>query len=125
MTRTILIIDDERDMQVYLGTLFRRAGYATLVAQNGDEGLDLARSAQPDLITLDLLMPRRSGLMAYEGLRRSPETQRIPIIILTGLAEHQELFGAIPEELPRPDAVVEKPIQRDAFLRQVSELLGA
>lgn len=124
MAKTILIIDDEQDMQIYLKTLFRKAGYKTAVAGNGEEGLKLALELQPDLITLDLLMPCKSGVLAYEGLRTSPQTAKIPVIILSGLPGKEELFQSGVQDLPRPEAVVEKPINRDAFLKEVEGILG-
>ncbi len=123
MAAKILIIDDERDMQIYLRTLFRKAGYTPEVAPNGEQGVRLAAELEPDLITLDLLMPRKSGVLAYEALRTDTRTRQIPVIILTGLSEHRQLLGALPDGVPAPDAVVEKPIQREDFLRTVQELV--
>ena len=123
MAKKILIIDDEKDMRVYLSTLFRKAGYETEAAQNGEEGLRLAETFEPDLITLDVLMPKRSGVNAYRGLRVSPKTAAIPILVLTGLTRLDDFFGDL-GDLPGPDALVEKPIDRETFLARVEELLG-
>jgi CheY-like chemotaxis protein len=123
MPKKILIIDDEKDMQVYLGTLFRKEGYETETASNGEEGLQLAETFQPDLITLDVLMPKRSGVKAYRGLRTCAETQGIPIVVLTGLTRLDDFFGDL-GDLPKPDALVEKPIDRETFLTKVKELVG-
>jgi CheY-like chemotaxis protein len=123
MAKKILIIDDEKDMRLYLGTLFRKAGYDTETAANGEEGLALAETALPDLITLDVLMPKGSGVRAYRGLRSSESTRGIPIIVLTGLTRLDDFFGDL-GELPRPDAMVEKPIDRETFLETVKGLLG-
>jgi two-component system phosphate regulon response regulator PhoB len=124
MTKKILIIDDEKDMRTYLGTLFRKAGYDTDDASNGEEGLQLAETYHPDLITLDILMPKGSGMRAYRGLRTSAETKHIPIVVLTGLTRLDDFFGDL-GDLPRPDALVEKPIDRGAFLETVEALIGA
>ena len=64
MAKKILIIDDENDMRVYLAALFRKAGYETKTASNGEEALLLADSFETDLITLDVLMPKCSGVRA-------------------------------------------------------------
>jgi len=90
MTKKILIIDDEKDMRVYLEALFRKAGYDTETAENGEEGQWLAEANQPDLITLDILMPKKSGIKAYRGLRSSEKTASIPIVVLTGLTRLDE-----------------------------------
>jgi len=123
MAKKILIIDDEQDMRLYLATLFRKAGYQTETAPNGEEGLALAEACNPDLITLDVLMPKGSGVRAYRGLRSAAKTRGIPIIVLTGLTRLDDFFGDL-GEIPRPDAMVEKPIDRDAFLETVKGLLG-
>ncbi len=124
MTKKILIIDDEKDMRVYLEAVFRKAGYDTETAENGEEGQWLAEAHQPDLITLDILMPKKSGIKAYRGLRMSEKTNSIPIVVLTGLTRLDDFFGDL-GDLPRPDALVEKPIDRDAFLEQVKGLIGS
>jgi len=124
MAKKILVIDDEKDMRVYLSTLFQKAGYEVESAPNGDEGLSVAKKNKPDLITLDIMMPKKSGVKAYRELRTSPETGDVPIIILTGLTRQEDFFGDQLGEIPQPDAVVEKPIDRDSFLKQSKELMG-
>jgi twitching motility two-component system response regulator PilH len=124
MPKKILIIDDEPDMRLYLGTLFRKAGYQTAEAENGLQGVQQARSFKPDLITLDLLMPRRSGKKAYGELKASHDTRHIPVVVLTGVTHKESLFRDGHERLPRPEAVIEKPIEREAFLRTIGEILG-
>jgi CheY-like chemotaxis protein len=123
MAKKILIIDDEKDMRVYLEALFRKAGYETESAANGEEGLWLAETHQPDLITLDILMPKKSGIRAYRGLRTSEKTKAIPIVMLTGLTRLDDFFGDL-GDLPIPDALFEKPIDREAFLEEVKGILG-
>jgi CheY-like chemotaxis protein len=123
MTKKILIIDDEKDMRVYLEALFRKAGYDTESATDGEEGLWLAEAQQPDLITLDILMPKKSGIKAYRGLRTSDKTRSIPIVVLTGLTRLDDFFGDL-GDLPQPDELVEKPIERDDFLAKVRNLIG-
>jgi CheY-like chemotaxis protein len=124
MAKKILIIDDEKDMLIYLGTLFRKAGYETESASNGEEGFKLAKSFEPDLITLDIMMPKKSGLKAYTELRTSPETKTIPIIVLTGLTKQEDFFGDNLGDLPRPEAIVEKPIDREGFLEKARHIMG-
>ena len=124
MAKRILIIDDEQDMLVYLGTLFKKAGYETEAASNGLEGLDKARTFEPDLITLDIMMPKRSGVKAYYDLRSDSATEKVPIIVLTGLTRQDDFFGEELRDVPRPEAIVEKPIDRDSFLKKVGEILG-
>ncbi len=123
MTKKILIIDDEKDMRVYLEAVFRKAGYETESAADGDQGVWLAEAHQPDLITLDVLMPKKSGVKAYRGLRSSEKTSSIPVVVLTGLTRSDDFFNDF-GDLPRPEAVLEKPIERESFLEKVKELIG-
>jgi CheY-like chemotaxis protein len=123
MTKKILIIDDEKDMRVYLEALFRKAGYDTESATDGEEGVWLAEAQKPDLITLDILMPKKSGIKAYRSLRTSDKTRSIPIVVLTGLTRLDDFFGDL-GDLPQPDELVEKPIERDDFLAKVQNLIG-
>jgi CheY-like chemotaxis protein len=123
MAKKILIIDDEKDMRVYLEALFRKDGYETASAENGDDGLWMAEANHPDLITLDILMPKKSGVKAYRGLRTSAKTRDIPIVMLTGLTRLDDFFGDL-GDLPQPDAVFEKPIDREAFLTEIRSILG-
>jgi len=123
MAKKILIIDDEKDMRVYLEAVFRKAGYDTETAENGEEGLWLAEAQEPDLITLDILMPKKSGIKAYRALRTSDKTRSIPIVVLTGLTRLDDFFGDL-GDLPQPDELVEKPIERDDFLSKVQKLIG-
>ena len=123
MTKKILIIDDEKDMRVYLEAVFRKAGYDTETAENGEEGQWLAEAQKPDLITLDILMPKKSGIKAYRALRTSDKTRSIPIMVLTGLTRLDDFFGDL-GDLPQPDELVEKPIERDDFLEKVQKLIG-
>jgi DNA-binding response OmpR family regulator len=124
MAKKILVIDDEQDMRIYLETLFKKAGYATESAVNGEEGLKKAKVAPPDLITLDILMPKKSGVRAYRELRSAAETKGVPIVILTGLTQQEDFFGDELGGLPRPDAICEKPIDREEFLKKVQGIIG-
>jgi len=122
MGKKILIIDDEEDMRVYLETLFKKAGYETGTAVNGDEANDKINSFQPDLITLDILMPRKSGLNFFQSVRSNSSTKDIPIVVLSGLSGHKEFFED--ESQIGPTIFVEKPIEPDSFLENVRRMLG-
>lgn len=86
----ILIIEDERALVDVLTYNLRREGYETLVANDGQEGLRKAQSLLPDLILLDLMLPRLSGLEICRELRASERTRDIPIIIITAKAEETD-----------------------------------
>lgn len=123
MSKKIMIIDDEMDMQIYLQTVFKKAGYETVAVSNGLEALEKIQEIQPDLITLDILMPKKSGLNFFQALRAMPNMERIPVIVVSGVSQHSEFFQK--DHLGGPTMFVEKPIEPDALLNQVRQLLGA
>ena len=84
---TILIVEDEQDIRELLAYNLEKEGYATVQAADGKEGLDLARSRKPDLILLDLMLPKMDGLAVCRELERDAGTVRIPIIMLTARGE--------------------------------------
>jgi CheY-like chemotaxis protein len=122
MPRKIMIIDDEEDMRVYMQTLFRKAGYDTDTAINGEDALNRIEQIKPDLITLDILMPQKSGLKFFQTLRERDDTKDLPVIVVSGITGHSEFFEK--EALGGPTIFVEKPIEPDSILSQIRELLG-
>ena len=122
MPKKIMIIDDEEDMRIYLQTIFRKAGYDTDIAVNGEEALQKINSIKPDLITLDILMPQKSGLNFFEMIRNSEPTKKLPIIVVSGVTGHSEFFRK--EKDSAPTAYMEKPIKPEELVAKVRELLG-
>ncbi len=120
---TILVVDDEADVRTYLRVLFGKHGWNVETADNGETGFEKAKEVRPDLIFLDLLMPKRSGIMTYRRLKKDPELVDTPVVILTGLAQYSSYFGQDLDGLPEPEAFVEKQTERDELVRVVRELL--
>jgi two-component system alkaline phosphatase synthesis response regulator PhoP len=119
MSRKILIVDDEEDMRIYLQTLLRKAGYETDTAENGEDALTRFEEVNPDLITLDILMPQRSGLKFFQSLRE--RNTEIPVLVVSGVSGHNEFFDR--NKLGGPTQFIEKPIQPDDFLSRIESLL--
>jgi CheY-like chemotaxis protein len=124
MAKRIMIIDDEQDVRLYLKTLFEKNGYETETAQDGDEGYPKTAAYKPDLITLDILMPKQSGIRLYTKLKEDEALKEVPVVVLTGLTQYQQFYQQDFPEDELPDAFVEKPIQQDALLRIVQGLIG-
>ncbi len=82
-TQTILIIEDDRSLQTILSSALRVKGYQLLIADDGELGLELALSSHPDLILLDLQLPKLNGHDILERLREHEHAKRIPVIVLT------------------------------------------
>lgn len=129
--KTILIVDDEPSVITYLEALLEDNGYATVSAEDGDEGLEKARSERPDLISLDITMPKKSGVAMYRALREDDELKTIPIIIVTavtgyaGKPEEFEKFLSTRRKIAPPDGFVAKPIKRDELVALLEKILGA
>lgn len=83
----ILIVEDNPELREALEIAFRSAGFAIIKAADGEAGLRAARKASPDLILLDIVMPKMDGLTLMKELQRDPKTARIPIIFLTNLSD--------------------------------------
>lgn len=122
MAAKILVVDDEQDVRTYLRTLFAKAGYRVETASDGEEGLAKAREFRPDLVFLDILMPRRTGIMAYRRLKKDDDLSGVPVVILTGLAQYKSFFAQDFEQVPHPEAFVEKPPDKDELLELAGKL---
>jgi two-component system, OmpR family, alkaline phosphatase synthesis response regulator PhoP len=116
MAKTILIVDDEQDILDLLTFNFKREGYNTLAAADGDSALILARAERPDLIILDVMLPGRDGWEVLRELRRDPETRHMPVVFLT--AKDSEIDEVVGLELGADDYIV-KPISMHKLLARV------
>jgi CheY-like chemotaxis protein len=129
--KTILIVDDEPDIVSYLEMILQDNGFATLVARDGNEALEMVRREKPDLVTLDISMPEASGTRFYKEARTDPELKSIPIFIVTGVTglggdEYAyEKFISHRRLVPAPEGYFPKPINREEFLEAVTKQLGS
>lgn len=124
MPKKILIVDDEPDVVTYLSTLLEDAGYGTISASNGEEGLEKVRGESPDLITLDITMPEKSGVRLYTELKNDDALRSIPVIVVTGIQGEIEKFLSTRRQVPPPDDFVAKPVDRDLLVEKVKKLIG-
>ena len=124
MAKKILVVDDEKDISTYFCTLLEDAGYTTVTASDGKEGMEKVKSETPDLITLDLTMPEKSGVRLYTELKTDDALKAIPVIVITGIQGEIEQFLSTRKQVPPPDDFIAKPIEQDVFLEKVKNLLG-
>ena len=91
----ILIVDDSRFLRIANERALVRAGYEVISAADGEDGLRLAREEKPDLVVLDMMLPKLSGPEVLRALRKNAETARIPVMVLTSLPQsnEQKLIG--------------------------------
>jgi two-component system alkaline phosphatase synthesis response regulator PhoP/two-component system response regulator VicR len=92
MEKHILAVDDERFIRRLVEVNLQRAGYRVTTAADGAEALEVARADRPDLIVLDVLMPRVDGFEALRRLKADPATAEIPVVMLTARAQDADLF---------------------------------
>jgi CheY-like chemotaxis protein len=83
----ILIVEDSKFLRIATDRALTRAGYVTISAADGDEALRLARERLPDVILLDMMLPKMTGPDVLKALKSDPETQAIPVIVVSGLSQ--------------------------------------
>ena len=83
----ILLVEDSKFLRLATGRALARAGYAMSFAGDGDEALLMASEMRPDLILLDMMLPKMSGLEVLKALKKEPATEAIPVVVLTGLSQ--------------------------------------
>ena len=126
----VLVIDDEPDFSTLLAWTLENDGFDVATANSTEQALLMVELHKPDLITLDIQMPRRSGLLFYRLLMSDPSRHVIPVVVVTGLTrDDRELEGLIHDFLevdhvPKPFAYLEKPVDGGELLRVAREAVG-
>lgn len=95
MSKTILFIEDESALQKTCGEALEKEGFNVIAALDGETGLQLAKTQFPDLILLDLVLPRLNGFEVLKALKDDESTKRIPVIVLTNLEQMEDIQRAI------------------------------
>ena len=126
---TVLVVDDEVDIAIYLASVLEDAGMNVVVAHDGVQALELIRSQPIDLISLDLVMPRKSGIRLMMDLRKDRELSRIPVVIVTAHARDAGVRRDLDEVLAEstmagPSMYLEKPVTPHRYLMGICEILG-
>ena len=121
-SKTILIVDDEPDVLTYLSTLLGDHGYDTILAKDGEEALAKLKANLPDLITLDISMPEKSGVKLYREIKEDSRLKKIPIIIVTGVSDDFQKFISTRRQVPPPEGYLSKPINQEEILELIRKL---
>ncbi len=148
MVKKVLVIDDDKNTVRFISVALEENGYEAVSAYDGKEGFDKVGVEKPDLIILDVMMPKRTGFVVFKQLRKNEDFKEIPVIMLTGVASclseldgkkddtfegpydslREKLRTAIQqmrdEGLVKPDMYVDKPIDPDELISKVGELIG-
>jgi len=128
--KKVLIVDDDVDVRKFVSKLVERAGYEPMEAKNGIEGMDRVREDEPDLVILDVLMPKQSGIRMYRELKTDEPLKDIPVIMLSAIApksffRSQEVLAEFAgKSVPEPEAYMEKPEEPDELIALMKKILG-
>jgi DNA-binding response OmpR family regulator len=124
---TILIVEDEADVKDYLETVLVTNGYGVRSSATVEEADQEVAENPPDLILLDIMMPRETGMSFYIRLRKNKKHADIPVMIISGAVQEKEFNfrSYVPDKsIPPPDKYMEKPIIVDKFLENVNKLVS-
>jgi CheY-like chemotaxis protein len=127
--KTVLVVDDEPNVREYLAQILLDAGFNVLTAGDGSEAMEIIQRERPDFISLDLVMPKKSGHKLLYELRKDRELSRIPVLIVTAHAQDElgekDLKDIMDNRvLSGPGAYLEKPVKPLTYVRAVQRALG-
>jgi DNA-binding response OmpR family regulator len=118
--KRILLVDDDPEIVESMRTVLESRGYEILVARDGNQGLAMAETETPDLVVLDMMMPKRSGFLVLEKLRRSNPTPVRVIMITANEGSRHKAYA----EMLGVDDYIRKPFAMDRLLESVDRLLA-
>lgn len=122
MAKTVLIVEDELTMQRALKNRLEHAGYAVMTANDGGEAIVAMEKAPPDLVLLDLIMPKLDGISVLRQMKGSAALRTVPVVILTNLSSGDKVAEAM--QLGTFDFLVKANYSLDDVLKKVRERLG-
>jgi CheY-like chemotaxis protein len=128
--KVILVVDDEPSIATYLTTVLEDDGYEVCCTTDAESALALARQRLPDLVTLDIMMPRRCGLRLYQELKLDAQLRATPVVFVSAFSRQSSVGPAyfrkmIPDErIPVPTTYLEKPVNVPELLQAVAALLA-
>jgi len=122
--KTVLVVDDDPDAREFLATVLRDNGFTATTAKDGIEAIAMLEKAAPDLVTLDITMPEKSGVAVYRKLKEDDQFKSIPVIIITGMSGDFRKFISTRRQVPPPEGYISKPVDHEDFLRIVKKYIG-
>lgn len=120
MSQKILVADDEPNIVISLEYLLKREGYTVLIARDGQEALEAIAREKPDLVLLDVMMPKKTGFEVCQALRASDDLQAIKILMLTAKGRDTDVAKGL---ALGADAYITKPFSTRELVLKVAELL--
>jgi twitching motility two-component system response regulator PilH len=117
----VLVVDDEPDFVTFVSAVLEDNGARVVRAYSADDALEVARREKPDLMTLDISMPGKSGDEVFVEIRRDPDLKTMPICIITGQPELRKLIYDRP--VPPPEGYLDKPVDEEQLLFNIRKVL--
>jgi len=121
MEKQVLVVDDHPAMLKLIADALNDAGYAVISAENGRDGLGEVEEKRPDLVVLDLSMPLMDGLQVLRALRSKPETELLPVIVLTGKDTHADVLDSW---MGGADRFLTKPCSMAELIETIGQILA-
>jgi len=128
--KKVLVVDDDVDIRKVVSKLVEKSGYITIEAKNGVEGMGKVREDKPDLIILDILMPKESGIRMYRELKSEEALKDIPVIVLSAIPKksffrsQKVLDEFAGQSVPEPEAYIEKPEEPEELIALMKKILS-
>lgn len=119
--KRILFIEDESALQKTFGEILKQEGYRMISALDGEVGLELAKNQKPDLILLDLILPKLHGFEVLQQLAKDHQTKQIPVIVLTNLEEMEDIEKAL--ELGATTYLVKENYSLEEIVKKIKKIL--
>lgn len=124
MAKKILVVEDELALSQVLSDRFTQEGFDVQTAADGEEGLKKATAWKPDLVLLDIVMPKMDGMTMLHALRKTPEGKTMPVILLTNLSDTEDVYEAMANGVY--DFLVKSHWDLDDLIHEVrAKLLGS
>lgn len=127
--KTVLVVDDEPDVRIFLKSALEDAGFKVITASDGNEAIGVLNSRKVDFISLDLVMPGKSGARCLYEIRKNKAWSRIPVVVVTGHArdelgrsDFEEIFKG--KTISGPQVYLEKPVKPKDYVNMVKRQLG-
>jgi CheY-like chemotaxis protein len=128
--KRVLVVDDEEDVVTFLSMALEDAGFRTESARSVDEALEKVKASPPDLISLDMMMPGKSGIVLFHELHRTPAWSKIPVLFVTGHAKEERVrrdldaAAALADSaISGPATYLEKPVTAEKYVHAVAATL--
>lgn len=118
--QTILVVDDEKDLLDLIEYNLKKEGFNVLKAENGEDGIKMAKENKPDLVLLDIMMPKMDGLEAVEIMRKDDDLKRIPIIFLTARSDEKTEVEGLDKG---GDDYITKPISTTKLISRIKAVM--